>query len=437
MVEYVVGYAVVEKGASRGEIRDALESVYAEANERADRGVGEIWSPTAGGGTRPSSVLVRNCASFETAALEMDSDASANLGVKSGAMHFVWSFNTIESGKLSEEHVHQYVGEVMERMGLAHHRSVAVVHRDTIVRHPETGEVLDGNLHVHVAVGSVDPRTYLAYDRTQLHGRMARAEREVEQVHRLENDRGLYVLRDRDLPTERIELATTKELASWRAEREADRLVQLERKSFAGYVTRDQTFERYGDAVVGPRFSQSLDALRERGVKPTWAEMHTVAARYGCELQQDEEGTVILRDVGIGELRLKQRDVLDAARKAARAMEREEAEAMLAGVRVRHAKVAGEERARKRMVGDTVRLDAVLRDDLSDVGSFLDVRAAEDRLAESIRPEDVLRFSPNGIRTRVTAVRGRRPRPLDDRAAWLPGRDSNSNNRLQRPASYR
>src|SRR5581483_1044079 len=29
--------------------------------------------------------------------------------------------------------------------------------------------------------------------------------------------------------------------------------------------------------------------------------------------------------------------------------------------------------------------------------------------------------SPNGIRTRVTAVRGRRPRPLDDRAAATPG----------------
>ncbi len=29
--------------------------------------------------------------------------------------------------------------------------------------------------------------------------------------------------------------------------------------------------------------------------------------------------------------------------------------------------------------------------------------------------------SPNGIRTRVTAVRGRRPRPLDDRAVVAPG----------------
>ena len=37
------------------------------------------------------------------------------------------------------------------------------------------------------------------------------------------------------------------------------------------------------------------------------------------------------------------------------------------------------------------------------------------------RRSEVLRFSPNGSRTRVTAVRGRRPRPLDDRAVYAPG----------------
>ena len=53
------------------------------------------------------------------------------------------------------------------------------------------------------------------------------------------------------------------------------------------------------------------------------------------------------------------------------------------------------------------------------------------------RRSAVLRFSPNGIRTRVTAVRGRRPRPLDDRAVWLPGRDSNSDDLSQSQACYR
>ena len=44
--------------------------------------------------------------------------------------------------------------------------------------------------------------------------------------------------------------------------------------------------------------------------------------------------------------------------------------------------------------------------------------------------------SPSGIRTRVTAVRGRRPRPLDDRAAKLPILDSNEGQRIQSPPLY-
>ena len=46
--------------------------------------------------------------------------------------------------------------------------------------------------------------------------------------------------------------------------------------------------------------------------------------------------------------------------------------------------------------------------------AFVPRKAAGD---EKTAPFDaVSKYSPNGIRTRVTAVRGRRPRPLDDRA---------------------
>jgi hypothetical protein len=49
---------------------------------------------------------------------------------------------------------------------------------------------------------------------------------------------------------------------------------------------------------------------------------------------------------------------------------------------------------------------------------------------------------PNGIRTRVSALRGPCPRPLDDGAAltcdeWLGEEDSNPRYRGQNPASYR
>lgn len=47
--------------SQRQEIADALDGVYAESEERLDLGVGAVWRPEAGGGTRPSSILVRNC----------------------------------------------------------------------------------------------------------------------------------------------------------------------------------------------------------------------------------------------------------------------------------------------------------------------------------------------------------------------------------------
>jgi hypothetical protein len=43
-----------------------------------------------------------------------------------------------------------------------------------------------------------------------------------------------------------------------------------------------------------------------------------------------------------------------------------------------------------------------------------------------------------GIRTRVTAVRGRRPRPLDDTGGyWLGEEDSNLRSEIQSLESYR
>ena len=98
LIEYLVGYAISEKGATRREIADALDGVYAESEQRPDLGVDAVWRPEAGGGTRPSSILVRNCASFSTASLEIDADGARNPGIRSSAMHFVWSWNERESG---------------------------------------------------------------------------------------------------------------------------------------------------------------------------------------------------------------------------------------------------------------------------------------------------------------------------------------------------
>ncbi len=397
LIEYLVGYAISEKGATREEISDVLDAVYAEAEARADLGVDAIWSPTAGGGARPSSILVRNCASFSSASLEIDADAARNPGVRTGAMHFVWSWNTRESGKLTDEQVHAHVGDVLTKLDLGHHRSVAVVHRDTLVyerdldgsvRRDEgdNAVVRDGNLHVHVAVGSVDPGLGFAYDRTGLHRRMAWAEREVELDHGLDHDHGLAVVQDAGLETAHVRWADVHELAAWRAERKEERLVRQERRSFEGYRQRDGTFERYADATVAPRLQVALDLARQRGRDPDWATLHAVAARYGCELHAEPQGRVIVRDVGIGELRLAHEEERRELRRALtpQGIEVGEIEQRVAEMRSEHAKAETDERLRKRESGEVLPLDAVLNDGRSDMPTFQTIEESEQDIIDRI-----------------------------------------------------
>lgn len=380
LIEYLVGYAISEKGTTRQEIADALDGVYAEVEERPDLGVDVVWSPDAGGGTRPSSILVRNCASFSTASLEIDADGARNPGIRSSAMHFVWSWNERESGFLTDEQAHAYVAQVIEKLGLNHHRSVAVVHRDT------------DNLHIHCAVGAVDPGTGLAYDRTGLHRKMAWAEREVELANGLDHDRGVAVVQDAGLSTAHVRWADKHELAAWRAERREERLVRQERRSFEGYRERDGSFERYVDATLAPRLQTAIDLDRQRGRTPSWATLHSVAARYGCELIADADGFVKVRDVGIGELRAAHERELRAARAALLrgGIDPGEADQQLVELGARHDAAEVIERGRKRISGDVAPVPEVLRERLNEMPAYQDLGQSEQAIVAEVEENPAL-----------------------------------------------
>ena len=383
LIEYLVGYAISEKGATRGEIADALDAVYLESEDRSDLGINMVWRPEAGGGTRPSSILARNVASFSTASLEIDSDGTRNPGVRSSAMHFVWSWNNSESSIITDEQAHTHVEQVLSKLDLGHHRTVAVVHRDT------------DNLHVHCAVGSIDPGTGLAYDRTGLHRRMAWAEREVELANGLDHDRGLAVVQDAGFSTARVRWADKHELAAWRAERREERLIRQERRSFDAYRERDGSFERYVDATLAPRLQTAIDLDLQRGRIPSWATLHSVAARYGCELIADADVSVKVRDVGIGELRAAHERELREMRASLveRGLDPGEADEQLAELRAQHDAAEVIERERKRVSGDVAPLPTVLRNRLSDMPTYQDADQAEHAIVAEVEanPSLVLR----------------------------------------------
>ena len=408
LIEYLVGYAISEKGATRREIADALDGVYAEAEQRRDLGVDAVWRPEAGGGTRPSSILVRNCASFSTASLEIDADGVRNPGVRSSAMHFVWSWNHRESGLLTDEQVHASVGQILEKLGLGHHRSVAVVHRDT------------DNLHVHCAVGAVDPGTGLAYGRTGIHRKMAWAEREVELANGRDHDHGLAVVQDAGLSTAHVRWADKFELAAWRAERREERLVRQERRSFEGYRERDRVFDRYVDATLAPRLLTALELDRQRGVAGTWATLHAVAARYGCELSVGPDGAVIVRDVGVGAMRAAHEVERRAARAAllADGLDRGEAEEQLAELRAKHAAEETIERDHKKVAGVVAQLSSALQERLRELPEFQDAERSEHAIVEEVER------NPAMVLTAVTTQSSTFTR--EDVDQWLAARISDA-----------
>ena len=395
LTNYLVGYAVAGKGASKDEIAAAIEAVELEAEAREDRGVGRIWSPEAGHGSRPSSILVRNCESYATASMEIDAAGASNGSVDHAAMHLVHSWSTAESANLTDEQVHAYVGELLDKVGLGHHKSVSVVHRDTLVRDPATGSVIDGNVHVHVAVATVDHATGMNYTQKGLWGRLSRADREIELAHGLQHDRGLYVVRNPNTTEAHVEEATREELAAWRRERREERLVAMERRSSEAYRKRDVDFARYADATVAPRLRTAMDLARQDGREPDWATLHAVSARYGCELQCDDEGRVILRDVGVGELRLAHQKIERTRERELKesGAENDEIAQTMAALRSEHEKAQVAERDRKRSEGEAVVLDSVLDADRSDMPAFQTLDESENAFVVAVEadPSIILR----------------------------------------------
>ncbi len=271
-VEYILCYASTAKGASREEQLAERDALYAEALSRDDMGAGAIWSPESGHGIRPSSIYAHGVSSLASAAMEMQSVASANPRAREAATHIIISLG--DGIERSDAEFVAGVRDVLAKIGAGDLQYVVAVHRDT------------GNLHAHVAVGNVHPITHQAWDRTQLHSRLSRAEREVEIDRGWEHDRGIYVVRDEGLLTERIDRSTRAERRAWKGERRAH---ANETRRFEMYSTREQDFARYVDASVAPRMRSAIDRDEEAAVPPSWSEMHLVAERYGARISRDKK----------------------------------------------------------------------------------------------------------------------------------------------------
>ena len=258
-----------------------LSALFEEARLRDDLGANAIWSPTTGDGKRPSSIYARGVNSLETAALDMESVVRTQPRVKQPVQHYVMSLNVEESKTISDEQLIRAAEYTLDNSGWDGHSAVFTVHRDT------------DNVHVHVAIASVHSETLKAWNRQSDYYRLHHALRETELKFNMQHENGLYITRDRGLPTQRIEIAPLETRKAWKRDKQAERLEDMARAFLDESDGLESVSDRRDRLIYSIR--EYLNKTAARGEIPLRADVHAIAARLTTTLETDKEGNLYAR----------------------------------------------------------------------------------------------------------------------------------------------
>jgi hypothetical protein len=262
--------------------RAELSSVMAEANTRADLGAGVIWSPTSGDGRRPSAIYARGVYSLYTADIEIEAVATTQPRLRGGVSHYVFSVSDEQSKTITDEAMIRAAEHALDAAGFADHQAIFAVHRDT------------ANVHCHVAIAKLNARTLKAYNREgdsllRLHTGLRRA----ELAYKLEEDWGKAIIRDRGLPTERVEKTGSADWNRRHQERAQERVENAVRKFLSeeeGLESIDDRRDRFRYAVA-----QYLDRCRDLRETPLQSDVHLIAAQLALTIEPSVDGKLRFR----------------------------------------------------------------------------------------------------------------------------------------------
>jgi hypothetical protein len=260
--------------------RGGLAALFAEARQREDLGANAIWKP-ASGGTRPSAIYARGVTSLETAALDMEAVVRTQPRVKQPVQHYVISLSREESKAVSDEQLIRAAEHTLDRSGWSGHSAIFAVHRDT------------ENVHCHVAIASVHADTLRGWNRQSDYYRLHHALRETELKFEMQHENGLAIVRDRGLPTERIEWASLETRKAWSRDRQAERLEDMAR-AFLDESEGLESVEDRRDRIVYA-IREYLAKTTARGEQPLRADVHAIAARLTAVLETDSDGMLHAR----------------------------------------------------------------------------------------------------------------------------------------------
>lgn len=120
-----------------------------------------------------------NCFALDSAAAEMNIVAAQSIRCKQPVYHFILSWQ--ESEKPSSDDIFNSAKYCIEQLGMADHQYVTSIHTDT------------DNLHCHIALNRVNPKTYLAQSIWNDADILQRCCRELEEKYGFKPDNGSWV----------------------------------------------------------------------------------------------------------------------------------------------------------------------------------------------------------------------------------------------------
>ncbi|WP_163650662.1 TraI/MobA(P) family conjugative relaxase [Modicisalibacter sp. 'Wilcox'] len=172
--------------------------------------------------------------------------------------HLMISFNP--NDKISVEQIHQIEDEACKALGLDHHQRVSAIHHDT------------DNLHIHVAINKVDPKTLNNVDPSHGHYKLQSLCAEMEKRYGLEVDKG----------------KSSQEVGGKASDMEVHSGVQ----SFKGWAKRE----------IKPSLVLALESSKG------WGDFHKALSSHGVEIAPRGAGFV-LRDINNHDLSMKASDL--------------------------------------------------------------------------------------------------------------------------------
>lgn len=197
--------------------------------------------------TRVGDVTVTNCQSEDTrwAVLEIEATQDLNRRAKSDkTYHLVFSFR--EGEDVSPEVLRQIEAELCRGLGYEEHQRISVVHRDT------------DNLHVHVAINKIHPKTHNLIEPYYDHRRLGELCARLEAEHGLEQD---------------------NHVAAKGSSKVDDLAAKSGMETLAAWLKEN-----------------ALPGCEKAG---TWGELHRHLAEYGVEIKKRGSGLVLADENGI------------------------------------------------------------------------------------------------------------------------------------------